>query len=55
MPTSLAYKSGAKLKAIDASTLVLLASALLAAGLAELVLRVKSSDMRNCDVEMWRY
>jgi lysophospholipase L1-like esterase len=37
------------------STLVLIGAAILAAGLGEAVLRAKNSDMKNYDIEIWKY
>jgi GDSL-like Lipase/Acylhydrolase family len=37
------------------SVILVIVSALVAAGLAEVVLRLKNSSMKNYDIEMWRY
>lgn len=44
-----------RLKSAASSTLVLMVAAVLAAGLGEVFLRLKNSDMKNYDIEMWKY
>src|SRR5262245_10421246 len=43
------------MKNVIFSTILLLISVLAALGMAEVVLRVKNSNMQNYDIEMWRY
>lgn len=43
------------LKRIVFSTVLFLASTAIALGLAEAVLRIKNSSMKNYDIEMWKY
>ena len=47
--------NGQWMKSAVFSVVLLVISAAVAVGLAEVVLRVKNSDMQNYDIEMWRY
>ncbi len=50
-----ASPQGSRLKGLLSSTLIVLVSTVIAAGIGELVLRLKNSDMKSYDIEMWKY
>jgi lysophospholipase L1-like esterase len=48
-------KERSRIGSLVASVCVFLVGAVLAAGLGEVVLRIKNSNMKNYDIEMWKY